>query len=446
MAATTACADCHRKSIDSLAANKFRPYSTLHLSGGANVNFNTVKTYVGTKATATPSGAQNLTLTCSNVVCHGQAAPIWGGSKAGSTVTQFGATSVRTCTKCHGDAASSYTNYSSAVIAPGGNGTDTSMTNKLPTDPRVGAHQRHLATNMVSAPVKCGECHVVLSGANDAAAMRSANHWNYSTATITFGYLAKSNSHTSAVSGKPAGTITQCSNVYCHSGVSNTGTTMAPFWNMTGIVSEGGNTVAACVKCHAMPPQVAGGTHVSNGVAPMNNISSISTVYNRCNRCHYNVSSSATTVSNVFTDKKLHVNGAVEVQMACNSCHSYLPTDAWTSNYGGNSQGVGAHVKHINYLLARNPGTTLNATTDTFGGTAFKVVCGVCHTNDIAQHTTGTSSNPRQIIFGSASTARQFGGLHAKYNGDSATSSSVNPKSCSNTDCHYKTSPIWSTY
>jgi predicted CxxxxCH...CXXCH cytochrome family protein len=314
------------------------------------------------------------------------------------------------------------------------------MTKAAPTDPRVGAHQRHLFTNVVSAPVKCGECHVVLSGASDAAAMRSASHWNYTTATITFGSLAKSNSHTSAINAKPAG-ITQCSNTYCHTGASNTGTTPSPFWNMTGMVSEAGTTIGACVKCHAIPPQT--GTHLANGVKPLGNYSSISKITS-CRACHYNVLAAPTSVSNAFADKTLHVNGSVETSMACNSCHSYLPTDPWISTYG--TEGIGAHVKHINYLIARNPGTTLNPSTDTFGGATFKVVCGVCHTNDVAQHTTSTSSNPRSIIFGSASTSRAFGTLHAKYNGVSGTSSAVNPKSCSNTDCHYKTSPIWSTY
>lgn len=433
MADTTACSDCHRRSIDTLAANKFRPYSTMHLSGGANVVFNTANAKVGSKASQNTVGMQ---VTCSNLNCHGQATPIWGGGKAGS-----GAAGVRTCTKCHGDAASTYASYSAPQIAPGynGTGTDTSMTKTAPTDPRVGAHQRHLLTNVVSAPVKCGECHVTLSGVSDAAAMRSASHWNYTTATITFGSLAKSNSHTSAANARSAG-ITQCSNIYCHTGVSNSGTVAAPFWNMTGMVKETGTTVGECIKCHAMPPQ--SGTHTANGVKTLGNYSSISKAAS-CYTCHKNVLASPTSVSNVFSNKALHVNGSVEVTMACNSCHSYDSSDSWTSSYG--VEGIGAHIKHINYLKTRT-GAVLDPVNDTFGGTAMKAVCGVCHTIDVSQHTTATPSNPRNIIFGTSSTSRSFGTLHAKYNGVSGTSSSVNPKSCSNTDCHYKTSPIWSTY
>ncbi|NVN99922.1 MAG: CxxxxCH/CxxCH domain-containing protein [Geobacteraceae bacterium] len=432
MADTTACADCHRKTGDALTANRFRPISTAHLNSGLDLVFNKTKAYVGPNAAAVQNVNQ---VTCSNVICHGQAQPVWGGAKSANS----GAAGVRSCTKCHGTTTTAdyLTNYSSAMIAPGYNneGTDTSMVNSAATSARVGAHQRHLVSNVISAPVKCGECHLPVTN------MSSGSHWNYSTATLSF-RGARATITTPTV-GRVGG-IFQCSNVYCHNGQSKTGSMASPFWNITGIVRESGNTVGECIKCHAMPPQT--GTHLSIGVKTLSNISSIAKVSTSCKTCHYNVLAAPTSVSNVFTDKNLHVNGSVEVTMSCNSCHSYLPTDSWTSNYGANNQGVGAHIKHINYLLARNPGVTMNASGDTFGGATFNVICGVCHTTDSAQHTTATPGNPRSIVFGTASTSRQFGTLHAKYNGQSGTSSSVNPKSCSNTDCHYRTSPIWSTY
>ena len=432
MTDTIACSDCHRRSIDTLVANKFRPYSTMHLSGGANVNFNTANVKIGSKATQSTVGMQ---VTCSNLNCHGQATPIWGGGKAGS-----GAAGVRTCTKCHGDAASSYANYSAPQIAPGynGTGTDTSMTKTLPTDPRVGAHQRHLLTNVVSAPVKCGECHVTLAGASDAIAMRSASHWNMTTATITFGSLAKSNSHTSAAVAKPAG-IAQCNNVYCHTGKYDSGSG-APFWNMTGFVKETGTTVGQCVKCHAMPP-----TGYAGHPATLSNLSSMSNIYNRCGSCHTNLSSSASTVSNVFTDKAKHVNGTIEYVANCNACHAYDLTGGgttWTPALSGGA-GTGAHIKHIAFIKSRLSIATLTANGQTFGVGEPAGVCGTCHSNTLADHNNGS----RQITFGAGGTTNTmgagYGGSMSLLLGGSNPYFNTTGKSCSNIVCHYASTPNW---
>ncbi len=432
LASTTACSDCHRKTPDTLVANKFRPYSTAHMTGTPNVHFNTAKAYIGTKAAVNTAGYQ---VTCSNVICHGQGAPVWGSQPSGGA-------GVRTCTKCHGTrtAADYLINYSSALIAPGynGEGTDTSMTKAAATDARVGAHQRHLVSNVISAPVKCGECHVPVT------AIRAGNHWNYSTATLTFNGRATANSHVPTVSR--TGGIMQCSNTNCHTGKYNSGTTIAPFWNMTGLVKETGTTVAQCVKCHAMPP-----SGYSQHPPVLSNLSSMTNVYNRCSTCHNTLKVNPTGVANVFTDKALHVDGIVQVSMPCNGCHDY-DTNGGTwgnvtnKNYGGTPgiEGRGAHYKHIEYLKTRNS-VTLNPTTDTYGNAAMTAVCGVCHSISAGDHSMDQSVNTRTINFG-GSTARQLGGSTPAYSGSTATSSSVNPKSCSNIDCHYRTSPIWSTY
>lgn len=128
-------------------------------------------------------------------------------------------------------------------------------------------------------------------------------------------------------------------------------------------------------------------------------------------------------------------------KFGCNGCHAYLSTDTWTSTYGIES--AGAHVKHINYLATRY-GITLNATTDTFGGANMVAICGVCHSINPVDHSMTKTVNTRQITFGGG--GHQFGTSTPAYNGTSGTSSSVNPKSCSNTDCHFRTSPVWSTW
>lgn len=426
---TLACADCHRRSVDTLAINKFRPYSTMHLSGGPNVNFNTAKTNIGSKASVSTVGQQ---VTCSTVVCHGQGAPIWGTT-----------TTAHQCQKCHGSRTQAFTNFSAPQVAPGygGTGTDTSMTKSAPTDPRVGAHQRHLLTNVLSAPVKCGECHVTVT------AIRSANHWNYSTATLTFNGRATANGHTPSVS-RSAG-IMQCSNVNCHVGKHNTGATPSPFWNMTGLLKETANRVdAGCTKCHAMPPSSAlVPSHLGLTVNASDTMAQVAT---NCVGCHTNLNTSATNIGNAFQSKTLHVDGIIQYVQNCNSCHDY-DTNGGTwglvrnQNYGGLSQGQGAHYKHIEYLKAKYNVTLTN--TDTWTSPAFLRVCGTCHSiNEGVDHSMATPANPRSITFGDKGTyPRDFGGA-VTFNGNSGTSSAVNPKSCSNLDCHYRTSPIWSTY
>ncbi len=599
MTDTTACADCHRKTPDASVPSQYRPYSTMHLNGTPNLYFNTDKNYVGAKATVVQNGYQ---VTCSNVVCHGQGTPIWGSQPSGLA-------GVRTCTKCHGTktTADYLNNYSSAMIAPGynGEGTDTTMNKALPTDPRVGAHQRHLVSNVITAVIKCGECHVTVTN------IRSGNHWNYSTATITFSGRATTNNHTNAAASRTDG-IMQCSNTQCHTGKSNSGNYVIPFWTYTGLIKESTLTVASCQRCHGFPPKTvgSGGTALSYDHTALADPTSFPVT--NCSGCHTNISSTGTNYNDIFTTKALHIDGVIQAsgghsfpnpgsihntatgypafsscvngschtngsnatypvpaltapdctschkrpsnetsfgirtsgasscydchgssstdgrpngsafpnysgshtkhvvtqnlscatchgpygggvgdtkhgfsnrtahnytfvnvtstsaqfkfswtgkgtcstnschataewgvsKLQCNSCHSYDSSDPWNSTYG--IEGVGAHKLHIDYIKTRW-NQTLDPAGDLFGSGAAAAVCGVCHSTDPADHSKSKAVNSRNINFG-GSTTRQFGTITPTYNGTSGTSSSVNPKSCMNTDCHYRTSPIWSTY
>ncbi len=432
LSSTTSCADCHRKTAETSVPNRFRPYSTTHLSGGPNVVFNTALPNIGSKAAVATAGFQ---VTCSNIICHGAGAPVWGAKKTGSLLA-----GQKTCTKCHGDAtAADYlTNYSSATIAPGYGtaGTDTTMVNNAATLPRVGAHQRHLQTDMLSNAIKCGECHIPVTN------VRNGSHWNMSTATLTFNGRAKNgidNPYVSRTNG-----IMQCTNTYCHTGKNNTGTLMAPFWNMTGLVKENASTVGACNKCHAMAPlpgSISGHVALADGAA-------LSTIVANCQSCHFNISSSATNMSNAFTDKNLHVNGVINYNLKCDSCHDYNVRNGNTwgilSMAGANTEGYGAHVKHIQYLQARYPTfSSLNPSTDNWANSHFIKICGACHsTSEAGAHSTSKNPNRRQITFPGTGS---FGSA-AFYNGSSLSSSAAKPKTCSNIDCHYRTSPIWSTY
>jgi predicted CxxxxCH...CXXCH cytochrome family protein len=432
---TTGCSDCHRKTAETAVPNRFRPYSTTHLSGGPNVVFNKTKTNIGNNATVVINGANNWTVTCSSVVCHGSGAPVWGNKKAGS-----GNARVRTCTKCHGDstAADYLTNYSSATIAPGANGvgTDTSMVNSAATSPRVGAHQRHLLTDMISNAIKCGECHVPVTN------VRNASHWNMTTATLSFNGRARAGGEAPFVTRTAQG-IMQCTNTYCHTGKYNSGTVQIPFWNMTGLVKESASTVGACNKCHAMPPSGYG-----NHPAALSDAAALSTIVGSCQSCHNNISPSATNMSNAFVDKNLHVNGVINYITACDSCHDYnvRTGNTWgkLSMAGANTEGYGAHVKHIQYLQARYPTfSSLKPGADNWASANFIKICGACHsTNEASAHSLDKALNKRQLTFPGTGS---FGSA-TFYNGSSLSSSTAKPKTCSNLDCHYRTSPIWSTY
>jgi len=422
LADTTGCSYCHRRTANSTIANKFVDYSagTTHLNGGINVYFDKSRAFIGTKATVSTVGYQT---TCSQIVCHGQGAPVWGT-----------ATTAHQCQKCHGSRSTAFTTFSSPQVAPGygSDGTDTSMTKKAATDPRVGAHQRHLVSNAISAPVKCGECHVAVTS------IRAGNHWNYSTATLTFNGRATANSHTPTVS-RTSG-IMQCSNTNCHTGKYNSGTTIAPFWNATGMVKETGTTVAACTKCHAMPP-----SGYTGHPAALSDTAAISTIYGTCGSCHSNLSNSATNVGNAFANKALHINGTINYVSNCDGCHAYDLTGGgttWTPALTGGS-GTGAHIKHIAFIKSRLSIATLTPTGQTFGSGEPAAVCGTCHTNTLSEHDNGS----RQITFGTGGTTNTMGagysGSMSLLFGSTNPSFSTGAKSCSNLSCHYFTTPNW---
>ena len=111
-------------------------------------------------------------------------------------------------------------------------------------------------------------------------------------------------------------------------------------------------------------------------------------------------------------------------------------------------EGLGAHAVHINYLKKRMNVTTMNANEDGYGSANFDGVCGVCHSRDQADHHQSNRSAARTVNFGDPASraARQFGQSLPQYNGVTGVSSSVSLKTCSNVDCHYKTSPIWQPY
>lgn len=348
------------------------------------------------------------------------------------------------CIACHGDdTATTITPATDYLVAPprnyaGSYGTVTKPASQLNNNPKIGAHQTHLRvfngfTNYSTVDGRCSYCHGPLP--------TNFNHINGSSSPAFQG-LAKQGGLNPAFNA----TSLTCSSTYCHNPAAstvlknptNTGSNVFPTWTSSTYVSDSSvKTVANCSVCHKVPGSV--------GFQPSGTHSGMSTDTQDCSGCHgHNGNNSSGKLG------QRHMDGILFGAGNCNSCHSYDTTDvgAWlfgSTNYGGQNQGVGAHAKHINYIKARWS-ITLTASSDKFGLGAAAAVCGVCHTNVDANHSMGDSSQARLINFGDGSTTRKFGASNPVYNGVYNTSSAANPKSCSNIDCHYKTTPVWSSY
>lgn len=223
---------------------------------------------------------------CSTSVCHGSGRPVWGVN-----------TTRPECFKCHGSTVAAFTTVSAASVAPGfnGEGRDTAG-NSAATSPRVGAHQTHLtAADNISSPIHCGECHIT------HLTVKDATHLNFTTATITFGSLAKSGGHLPGVT-RTAGVIS-CSNTYCHAGKWSSGSSMTPAWVNTGYIPTT-ISVAGCGNCHGFPPAISTGHPAATAPTGF-------PVGSNCS-CHANLSATGTTFANIFVDKTKHINGSIE--------------------------------------------------------------------------------------------------------------------------------------
>jgi hypothetical protein len=365
---------------------------------------------------------------CANVACHGGITRSqWSNTGAVNTTNA--------CTHCHGQpqaAAIPTNNTNLKMYAPGwvnGGYTGTSTDQQTAdSDLRVGAHFAHLSS-VYMKQIKCNECHLVPTTPFQAAHMVGPR---YNSQTVTFSQAStavKNGVFTSYTAGTAAKAVT-CSTTYCHGSKfiqgDTAGSAKKPAWNQNTLIARTPDATT-CGRCHGNPPNSVPGSH--SGATPTTS----------CVGCHGTVVNAAGAIIN----KTLHVNGVNNYQLNCSGCHGYLPTDSWASTYG--VEGIGAHVKHINYLMSRY-NVTLNPTGDTYGSGAMAVVCGACHSITGTDHTPGNgSASTRKINFG-GSLSRQFGGAVPFYNGSSLSSSSLKPKSCSNLDCHYRTSPIWQTF
>jgi predicted CxxxxCH...CXXCH cytochrome family protein len=246
------------------------------------------------------------------------------------------------CARCHGSA-----ERSGDVLARAappfdlGGGTDVSR-------PGVGAHARHLEANGRNAPVRCDECHVV------PEATGSPGHADDALpAEIVFGALARHGGRAPRYDG----TAHACSGTYCHG-------PDAPRWT-----EPRGD---ACGSCHALPPPPP---HPASA---------------ECHRCHGEVVDAA----RAFVAPDKHVDGTLQEQTSCASCHGTSSSPAPPPDLSGASErgrvGVGAHAVHLAGGLASRP-----------------VTCESCHLVPATTNAQGhLDEPPADVVFGGAATAR----------------------------------------
>ena len=314
-----ACSVCHLVPATTTTADNDHANGTLSMA--TPINGNVGATY-GKGASWAISNTPSAFQTCNTTSCHGQRSPVWG-----STASTF------TCTKCHGQANTAYANTSSALIAPGGAGRDTGSNT---TGSRVGLHQNHLtAPTAMSNGMHCGECHTTVTSVSQATHMR------YTSARPAWGPIASgalSGQSTNPSVSRVGGTI-QCSNVWCHAptiaGSRPLGTTAntlgiatSPVLSFTDSAWLGGTTVTdTCInKCHGLPPGGGLGGDASHATLGASGSYTTPASLAVCNPCHPSIAAAPTSMSTIFADKSLHVNGIVEAGGDCTTCHNKVQT------------------------------------------------------------------------------------------------------------------------
>lgn len=226
--------------------------------------------------------------------CHGTT--YQGGTRVNVSCMQSGChvdgsgtpKSPEACNTCHGVFSAAASDALSAAPPKSvAGGTSTS-------DPRVGAHQSHLAADL-GKRVKCQECHTVPATWNQSghitADLRAEVMFNDTLASLRTdgGAVVPSPSYNA--------TTYQCSSVYCHGTFENGNAANAPTWN--------GTNQAACGTCHGTltSPWPTTGGHAA---------------INDCNFCHttggipvasYNSASGTWSI----VDTSRHVNGKLSL-------------------------------------------------------------------------------------------------------------------------------------
>ncbi|MBL0278525.1 MAG: CxxxxCH/CxxCH domain-containing protein [Anaeromyxobacter sp.] len=288
-----------------------------------------------------------------------------------------------TCTSCHGTAAA-------GNFAPPAATTGATLT----TDPKVGAHQRHLTSvRLRGTAIACADCHTVPSAVNHATG----------TATVTWGALARTGGlvPTPATITAAWETTPTCTN-YCHgqewaANATYRGVVTAPSW--TGTAAQ-----VACNSCHLAPP--------TSAIHPV----PYPTTTN-CSSCHAGYNCVTSNLAACTVNLTTHLNGVPDSSGGtCSSCHGTAGRVSVTGTFGP--------VNTANNLLAVPPNDTAAAATGVRVGPHLShavpqvpaqqiykpVLCSECHGVAVNTYTSGHTNSATDLTFANA-TAANLGGI-----------------------------------
>ena len=203
------------------------------------------------------------------------------------------------CLRCHGDSTSP-----APPLDANGNAATTAT--------GVGAHRSHVGASGWHVQVPCLSCHLVPVQVSDPGHVDTPLP-----AELTWGGISN------ASGAQPVWNGMSCASTYCH------GTTLIPGGRLTmpsWTLVDGSQ--AACGTCHGLPPNAPHPASV------------------QCERCHPDASSGLG-----FVNPDAHIDGIVDVNLGCTSCHGGVDGPAPPVDTQGNSAttatGVGAHQRHL---------------------------------------------------------------------------------------------------
>jgi predicted CxxxxCH...CXXCH cytochrome family protein len=363
VSAAADCVKCHTDTTTTGTAIKAA--STLHTDTNIDVTIDGAYDDDATPGNNYLPGVGNKT--CSTTMCHGGVSPQWGIDNTG----------IDECTKCHGTRTGPVATDAEKA-PPRDTDGDTLASNE-----EVGAHQEHMTgltyTDELNSTGNCNECHTVpgsvgaaghIDSLRPAEVLQDSNQSyekaNLNGVTPTYTYAGNT-----------------CS-VYCHgvdlpiSGTGGGGSDKTPAWNdtayLSGTPSDNDDGSGDCEKCHDSPPLAVtahDGTETLSGATG-------------CFNCHDHFNDGGS-----LNNASLHIDGTVQAQADCNSCHQYPP-------YPGDGkseqavEGKGAHQAHVDHLeqiwINKYGGSARDAANDTFGVGTPAFICGACHTNTVANH------------------------------------------------------------
>ncbi len=302
---STACYTCHATTVG--PGNVLIPGGT-HMNGKVDVSAHAAPFPPSQHGPAADAGIDACTMCHGADYAGGATGASCNGCHAGSGYADW----KTNCTFCHGTRTQGWTEASLTLAAPpqsvDGAGDQTSA------NPKVGAHQAHLANTAYVNPLPCTSCH----GVPVREFPGSLVHVDGQPVTPAFSGLATQG----VVGAAYAGNGGSCA-VYCHgagTAFANPGATpsatVSPPWTATSI---------ACDGCHGTPPTT--GQHgFTNHQFP-------------CGYCHPDA---AITSPPAIANKALHVNGQKDVAFtvsgsfdatakSCSNvlCHTTQDTRSW---------------------------------------------------------------------------------------------------------------------